>query len=259
MSIKLFTETRGQGPSLVLLHGWGLNSGVWELVSHQLADHFRLTLIDLPGYGRNATQLPQSYTLDALADLVGEHLPINSTLLGWSLGGLVAQKLAIKQHLNLSQLVVLASTPKFADDPLWKGIKQNVLSVFESQLERDFSKTLSRFLAIQALGSESAKQDIRQIKDQVQHYPMPDETALRSSLALLSGTDLRNELSQIRVPTYRLYGWLDSLVPHQIIDQVEALHASQHVHIFRKASHAPFISHPVEFITCLKDMLGINR
>lgn len=255
MSISLYTESRGRGPSLVLLHGWGLNSGVWELIGHQLADRFRLTLIDLPGYGRNANQLPDPYTLDALADLVGEHLQSNSTLLGWSLGGLIAQKIAISQHPNLSRLVLLASSPKFADDGAWKGIKQNVLRVFETQLEKDFSKTLSRFLAIQALGSDTAKQDIRQIKDQIQHFPIPDEFALQHSLSLLSSTDLRAELSRISVPTFRLYGRLDSLVPHQIIDQVEAIHSSEAVHIFHKASHAPFISHPEEFLDCLVKLL----
>lgn len=255
MTIKLYTESRGQGPSLVLLHGWGLNSGVFEPISHKLADHFRVTLIDLPGFGRNATQMPDTYSLEELASIVGKHLPTKSILLGWSLGGLIAQKIAINGDQNLAALVLLASSPKFADDPEWKGIKSNVLALFESQLEQDFSKTLNRFLAIQALGSESAKQDIRKIKDQVQHYPIPDEYALRYGLGLLSDTDLRNQLAKIQVPTYRLYGRLDSLVPHQIIDQVERLHPSEAVHVFAKASHGPFISHQDEFMTVLLNML----
>lgn len=259
MTIKLYTESRGQGPSLVLLHGWGLNSGVFEPVSHKLAEHFRVTLVDLPGFGRNATQMPEDYTLNTLANIVGEHLPTKSILLGWSLGGLVAQKIAIQGHENLAALVLLASSPKFADDPEWKGIKSNVLSLFESQLEQDFSKTLNRFLAIQALGSESAKQDIRLIKDQVQHFPIPDVNALRFGLGMLSSTDLRNQLHTIQVPTYRLYGRLDSLVPHQIIEKVERLHPSQSMHIFDKASHGPFISHQNEFVRVLFNMLGIPK
>ncbi len=51
---QLYWYTCGEGDcDLVLLHGWGLNSGVWHCIIDRLAPHFRLHLVDLPGYGRS--------------------------------------------------------------------------------------------------------------------------------------------------------------------------------------------------------------
>lgn len=257
MTTSLFSVTRGTGPSLVLLHGWGVNSGVWEPLCETLEDSFRVTLVDLPGFGRNADRLPDKYTLAELAALIEPCIPDNATLLGWSLGGLLAQQFAIDFPTRLKRLVLVASSPKFCEQDSWRGIKAGILEQFEKQLELDFSKTLKRFLAIQALGSESARDDIKQIQHYVQNYPLPSEFALKQGLNLLSETDLRDQLKQIAVPTHRLYGRLDSLVPQQAIAQIEAFHKSTSMQVFPHASHAPFISHPKDFLMAIDTIFTV--
>lgn len=256
MTIPLFSVTRGTGPSLVLLHGWGVNSGVWEPLCETLEKHFRVTLIDIPGFGRNADRLPNIYNLSELAAMIQPCIPKHSTLLGWSLGGLLAQQFAIDFPDHIEQLILVASSPKFSEQHHWRGIKTGVLEQFEKQLELDFSKTLKRFLAIQALGSKSARDDIKQIQHYVQNYPLPSEYALRQGLKLLSETDLTGQIEQIKIPIHRLYGRLDSLVPHQAIQQIEAVHPSASLHVFAHASHAPFISHPNEFVQVIHTIFG---
>ncbi|MEP4890821.1 MAG: pimeloyl-ACP methyl ester esterase BioH [Aliiglaciecola sp.] len=258
MSNPLFFETRGQGPNLVLLHGWGLNSGVWEPISHILEQSFRITLLDLPGFGRNADVLPAQYDLDSVCSMVAECIPDKSSFVGWSLGGLVAQQLAINHPDKCENLVLVASSPKFSEAENWPGIKANVLQIFTQQLEKDFSKTLDRFMAIQAIGSESAKQDIKLIKSHIQQYPIPDDRALRAGLSILANADLRSQLGDITCPTFRLYGRLDSLVPAKAIPLIENLQASNLTHVFAHASHAPFISHPEEFVQILYKCLNIS-
>lgn len=255
MKQRLFTESRGYGSDLVLIHGWGLNSGVWEPVSHLLQDHFRLTLVDLPGFGRNAQFMPENYTLDELVEFLRPVIPQGATILGWSMGGLIAQHFALKYPEDISRLILVASTPKFVLDESWPGIKPEVLNVFEQQLERDFSKTLDRFLAIQALGSPSSKMDIKTIRRHVQHFPIPDDHALRAGLKLLSDVDLRTSVSESIIPTLRLYGRLDSLVPHKVIEKVTNLDKSSESYLFAHASHAPFISHMEEFVDVIKGFL----
>lgn len=257
MSSDLFIESRGQGPNLVLLHGWGLNSGVWEPISHLLEAHFRVTYIDLPGFGRNASILPDDYTLTSITSMVKACLPDKCSLLGWSMGGLVAQQLAIEDENTIEKLLLLATSPKFTVTPNWFGIKEEVLSAFEQQLERDYSKTLDRFMAIQALGSETARNDIKTIKTHINQYPIPDDLALRGGLKLLASTDLRMQLGKIKVETHRLYGRLDSLVPVKAIPLISNAHPNSQNYIFAHASHAPFISHPSEFAECLMNIFGV--
>ncbi len=256
MKNQLFTQSRGTGSDVVLLHGWGLNSGVWEPMCETLQQHHRVTLVDLPGFGRNADYLPDDYSLEMIADWLADYLPQNCTLVGWSLGGLIAQQLALSSVDKISKLILVASSPKFTEADQWPGIKPPVLAMFEQQLERDFSKTLDRFMAIQAMGSDSAKRDIKTIKRNIQDYPIPDERALRAGLQLLANTDLRTQIKHISVPTYRLYGRLDSLVPHKAIDQIAALQTHCQSKIFAHASHAPFISHPDEFLEYLLEILA---
>ena len=57
----LYWQTIGEGDrDLVLLHGWGLNAEVWHCMIERLTPHFRLHLVDLPGYGRSQGFGPMS-------------------------------------------------------------------------------------------------------------------------------------------------------------------------------------------------------
>ncbi|MGP1954490.1 MAG: pimeloyl-ACP methyl ester esterase BioH, partial [Arsenophonus sp. NC-QC1-MAG3] len=50
----LFWQQFGKGKQdIVLLHGWGLNAEVWRIIEVGCCSHFRLHLVDLPGYGRS--------------------------------------------------------------------------------------------------------------------------------------------------------------------------------------------------------------
>ena len=90
----IWWQTIGEGDChLVLLHGWGLNAQVWDCITPQLASHFTLHLVDLPGYGRSGGYGAMS--LEAMAQRVLELAPPQAVWLGWSLGGLVASQVAM--------------------------------------------------------------------------------------------------------------------------------------------------------------------
>ncbi|MGB5339321.1 MAG: alpha/beta fold hydrolase, partial [Gammaproteobacteria bacterium] len=54
--MNLYTHTSGAGPDLLLVHGWGLHSGIWDGLAPLLEPHYRVTRMDLPGHGRSAWQ-----------------------------------------------------------------------------------------------------------------------------------------------------------------------------------------------------------
>lgn len=243
-SSTIVSCTHGAGKDLVLLHGWGMNSGAFSSFVPYLSEYFRVTTIDLPGFGENKGVVPTPYTASALADCLSPHLPKNSIVVGWSLGGLVAQYLALSQQCELDGLVTIASTPRFVAGNCWPGIAPDLLTMFEDQLEHDYRKTLERFLAIQAMGSKTARQDIKQIKAQITAFPEPSQVALQEGLKLLSSEDIRDKISRIEAPTLRLYGRLDSLVPTSGIDRICELQPQADTVVLPHAAHAPFISHP---------------
>lgn len=242
MSVKLKVSTVGNGKHLVFLHGWGVNSGVWQPLIDILKDKFCVTTIDLPGYGLNHQQLSTSYNLQSVATTVALHLPTNCILIGWSLGGLVAQSIANLYPQKVEQLVLICSSPKFSKSADWPGIEPKILNFFTHQLELDFSKTLERFLAIQAMGSVHARQDARTIKQAVQQYPSPSQIAVSAGLDMLQNVDLRDQFKILSIPCHMFFGGLDTLVPEKVASLLQKLNPSITIEVISDASHAPFIS-----------------
>tara|TARA_R110002012_G_scaffold52494_1_gene134822 strand:+ start:390 stop:1166 length:777 start_codon:yes stop_codon:yes gene_type:complete len=254
MHTTLKTRTAGSGPNLVLLHGWGVNSGVWQPIATQLEQYFSITYVDLPGFGENNQIMPKPYDLKNLAECVANVLPQNSVLAGWSLGGLVAQHVALLEPTNVKQLVLIATSPKFQKGSDWAGIDPNILQAFSQQLVKNLSKTIERFLAIQAMGSDSAKMDIKKIKSSIEASPQADIAALTAGLDILKHVDLRDQIAALKMPIHWMLGRLDSLVPAKLQGFVQQSLPNNHsVTVFPHASHAPFISHTEDFIVDLME------
>ena len=86
--MSLHVEVVGEGPPLVLIHGWGLHGGVFATLVERLSGEFQFHLVDLPGHGGSRA----STTPLTLAACVPEILALTppAAWLGWSLGGLFA-------------------------------------------------------------------------------------------------------------------------------------------------------------------------
>ncbi|CAI1130037.1 pimeloyl-ACP methyl ester esterase BioH [Serratia grimesii] len=253
----LYWQTIGEGDrDLVLLHGWGLNAQVWSCMLERLTPHFRLHLVDLPGYGRS--QGFGAMSLEQMAETVLAAAPENAWWLGWSLGGLVASQIALMQPQRVRGLITVASSPCFAAKDDWPGIRPEVLSGFQHQLGQDFQRTVERFLALQTLGTESARQDARQLKSVVLNQPMPSVEVLNGGLEMLRTTDFREPLAVLTLPLLRIYGYLDGLVPRKVAGLLDAMWPHSPSAIIAKAAHAPFISHPDEFAEIICTFVAEN-
>jgi pimeloyl-[acyl-carrier protein] methyl ester esterase len=233
---------------LVLLHGWGVNQGVWQQLVPQLAVDFEVLAPDLPGFGTASASYPQPYQLKALAQQLAAAIPPASLVVGWSLGGLVATQLALDYPEKVAALGWVASSPCFMAQADWPGMADAVLKQFAGALTRDLALTVERFLAIQAMGSETARQDIKMLKHAVLALPMPQVEVLMAGLDILAATDLRPQLAQLQQPVAACFGKLDALVPVAMVEPLLQWLPTLQVHIIPKASHAPFISHPTDFI-----------
>ncbi|WKX26625.1 pimeloyl-ACP methyl ester esterase BioH [Tatumella ptyseos] len=244
--MTLYTQHYGQGiQPLVLLHGWGLNSQVWDFILTPLSPHFSITVIDLPGYGRSQPSDPLS--LDEMASHIAPYIPSQSVVLGWSLGGLVAAQLAIDFKEKIKQLIFVASSPCFSERGEWPGITPQVLDNFQTQLATDFRRTIERFIALQSLGTENASLNTRTLKQSIIDQPQASLAVLNRGLSILQHDDLRQKISSIAAPTLRIYGALDSLVPRKSIALTDKLWPASQSIVIEHAAHAPFISHPQEF------------
>ena len=251
MATMLKITSYGTGLPLVFIHGWGLNSGVWQPCVEELQKQFQVITVDLPGFGLNVTYQISPYTLENIAASIADIIEEPAVVIGWSLGGMIATELACNHPNKIKGLITIASTPCFVEQDNWPGIKPDVLALFHRQLEEDTQKTINNFLKIQAMGSPHLRQDIKQLRDLIMQYPMPDKQTLDLSLQFLEREDQREKLKDVTQPFLRMYGKLDGLVPKTVIDKVSVLASNSEVIVFDKASHAPFISELAPFVDVL--------
>lgn len=234
---------------VVLLHGWGLNHQVWLQLKQALPADLKVYTPDLPGFG--LSPCPSTYDADVvLAQLAGQ-IPDQSILIGWSLGGLLAIALASRYPHKVKKLGLIASSPCFMAKESWPGMDARVMQQFAGQLQQDLALTVERFLAIQAMGSSTARQDIKLLKQAVLSLPLPSARSLQGGLELLATLDLRQEFAALPQPVFAILGRLDSLVPVAIAPLLQHLSPQLQIEILQKASHAPFISHQQEFVSLL--------
>ena len=203
----LYSSTIGTGPDLVLLHGWGFNSELFNNLVDQYKDQYRITKIDLPGHGRS-DEVGGGIT--EWCDEIIKILPNNPIILGWSLGGLLAINIATK--IKISKLILVASTPNFVQTNDWPyGIDENNFRQFSDALELNLSKGLKRFVSLQT----QDKTHLKTINQSINQFSASTK-ALNQGLEILLSTDLTHEFTQLNVPTQVILGDRDTLVPIEI-------------------------------------------
>ncbi|MBA2654177.1 MAG: pimeloyl-ACP methyl ester esterase BioH [Gammaproteobacteria bacterium] len=244
---KLFSETFGQGPEIVLLHGWGIHSGIWQFIAASLAEEFRVTIIDLPGFGRS--EMISNYTLEGIVASLLTIAPSKAMWLGWSLGGLIATKFALVYPQLVNKLICVASTPKFLKCDDWPGMDISVLQKFNEQLASDYETTLMRFLLLQFYGVNVDKKIVKWLGSNLFLYGKPAVAVLNAALDILSKIDLRDELQNLQCPALYILGKMDALVPSRIKDKLTDLHADIRAVVLPHASHAPFITDGKTFLS----------
>lgn len=249
MKQQLEKEVIGTGPDLVLLNGWGMNRAVLRPVAKHLGTRFRVHTLDMPGYGGSP------WTADSAAQdwarrvaLVAEQLPARAHVVGWSLGGMLAWSLAAYAPAQVCSVVSVCASPRFVAEADWPGTRPGVLESFAAQLQADSRKTIERFLAVQAMGSPQAREEMRTLREQLQQLPAAEPQALSQGLAWLASLDLRPLLARLTVPTLCLFGRLDGLVPQAVSAQPCFARPPVAHHLFPASAHAPFLTEPEAFI-----------
>ncbi|OQW70599.1 MAG: pimeloyl-[acyl-carrier protein] methyl ester esterase [Proteobacteria bacterium ST_bin12] len=247
-------EIIGQGQPLVLLHGWGMHSGVWQPLIKKLSAQYMLYLVDLPGMGNSRPIEP--YHLHALADEVAQVIPGVSDVLGWSLGGLVAQRIALNQPDRIRRLVLVGSTPCFVNKAGWDaGINPANFESFAQAVNSDYKATILQFLTLQCMKADDARSTLKQLRASFETRPTPTQTTLQRALQILLDADLRDEVANIRKPTLLIHGDRDTLAPVQAAHWMMQQLPQGFLRVMSGSAHAPFLSHSEQFIAALNQFL----
>ncbi|MFO7593480.1 MAG: pimeloyl-ACP methyl ester esterase BioH [Pseudomonadota bacterium] len=252
--MSLYIETHGNGPDMVILHGWGLHGGLFGPVVERLAAHFRLHLVDLPGHGRSP-MMKGGYTLEKVAETISEAVPDGAHWLGWSLGGRLALQ-AAASDAAIDKLILVGSNPCFTQRTDWPhAMPETELEQFAASLRDNYKVTLQRFLAVQSRGSERAREELRNLRDSLFAHGEPDPQALAGGLEILRDADLRPALPGITQATLVLHGERDTLAPPAAAEYTATQLPKGKLEVIEGAGHAPFISHPEAFVNAARNFI----
>ena len=255
MSARLHVEVAGSGPPLVLLHGWAMHGGVFAPLVARLRDAHTLHVVDLPGHGLSR-EAGVPLALDACVDAIAEVVPA-APWCGWSLGGLVALHAAARDPARVPALAMLCASPRFVRGEDWKhGVSAEIFRDFAGGLRNDYRGTLDRFVALEAFGSDHAKEEIRALRDELFTRGEPAPAVLADGLELLETADLRATLPSLPMPSLWLAGRRDRLVDPRAMREAAARAPHARVHVVEHAGHAPFLTHADEVAAQLRAFLA---
>lgn len=264
--------------NLVFIHGWGLNSAIWDGYIARLAKlrpDLSVFALDLPGYGHRSEQQSSS-DLTRLAEHCLEQAPKKALWVGWSLGGLVAMRAAVidaaSRSKRIQALQLINTTPKFTNSEDWPcGVDLTTFQQFSRELAADYDRTLTLFLLLQAGANKGARQLANQAQSAICALPAPSAHTLMAGIECLAQADLRDELGQITVPTQIISGSKDRVTNPESSKQLTKLmrepHAEKHLELVElDCGHAPFLTKPdamlkrlVSFIASVDQTVSSNE
>jgi len=253
--VSLHVERFGRGADLVLLHGWAQHSGAWDEVMPSLAERYRVHAVDLPGHGHSSGVSPT--TLDDAVDQVASAIPGAAIVCGWSLGGLVAQRLALLRPQRVRALVLASATPCFVERDDWRAaMKAETLQQFFDGLRVDCTSTLERFVRLNALNGARGREAMRAFSARLGSRGPPGVAALESALAWLRDTDLRGEVASIDAPAVVVHGSRDMLAPIEAGRWLAASLRRARLVELPDCAHVPFFTHRDAFVAAVHSIDG---
>jgi len=187
-------------------------------------------------------------------------MPDRAIVVGWSLGGLLAQRIALTQPERVERLILLASSPCFVQRDDWMpALASSLFARYLSEVMTQTRVLLKSFAALQVLGAAQPKLVLKQLLPVVSALSEAHVPALYQGLRLLQVLDFRDQIHRLSMPTLWLWGTDDAIVPSVIADAIRQLQptACQQQVV---AGHLLFLSAGAGVAAAMRDFIeGGNR
>lgn len=258
---SLWYEEQGNGTPVLLLHGWCMTSKVWRFQLDSLASNFRIVAPDLRGFGKSSA-ITDECNLDAcVSDVLAlvERLKLSSLVIaGWSMGAEIAVMAAGALKEAVSGLVLVSGTPSFRrrdDFPYGLGrveVEGMTLKV-RRNMQRAFEGFVGNMFAPGELDDPLVEACVRSMRSEL---PLPATAVALQSLQSLAEADLRSLFDDLDLPTLILNGDSDPVcLPGASQWMADKMPSGKHI-VFPGVGHAPFLTRPGTFNSCLTQFIN---
>ena len=240
---------------LLFIHGLGSSADRWLDIPDALSLYFHTLAIDLPGFGGSDKPLDMNYTIEAFSDLVrqfidkiriteedqGNNKPRTITLVGHSLGGYIASRIAAADNSNSLDKLVLVDSSGNLEKPT--RLLDQYLDAAMNPIKEKVRKVFEQMVANPLLISDVFVQGfIDRINNPNSKFAF--ESSLRNSANTQIGIKNLNKIGEKGILTLIIWGMHDKVIPTQH-SQIfrEAIKGSTAI-IIPQTGHAPFTEKP---------------
>lgn len=242
--IKLNYTVSGQGPDMILMHGWGCQASTLASIEKVASETHTVYNIDFPGFG-SSQEPPTVWGVEDYARMLREFIEKtgikNPVLLGHSFGGRVAIVYASQYPVDKLILVDAA------------GVKPR--RSLKYYLKVYSFKTMKR-LAPLVLGKKKAAEYIeRQRAKRGSSDYSTSSPMMRAVMSRVVNEDLRHLMPKIKAPTLLVWGENDTATPMRDAHIMEKLIPGAGLVSFPGCGHYSFLDNPVQFAAVLRSFL----
>jgi pimeloyl-ACP methyl ester carboxylesterase len=247
---KLFCQSAGKGPAIVLLHGFLESSVLWKNYIRKLSESFRVIAPDLPGHG-HSEPIASVHSMDLMAEAVRHALSdagSDSCLIaGHSMGGYVALAFAEKYPRKVKGIILFHSHAG-ADSPETRANRDRTIEI----VRQDHHGFIRNF--IPGLFDPA---NVKLYKDEIAALQeMASVTPKEGIIAALEGMknrpDRQHVLAQSKVPVMFIIGKNDNRMPMEIILPQTTLPEHSEILLLEKVGHMGFIEAPAVTFRAVK-------
>ncbi len=222
---------KGNGPHLILLHGWQQNRDSWGQAAADLTKYFTCWFLDLPAFGENNTVLADKSPLGYsqwLNDFISRKKLKNTFVVGHSFGGRIAV-ISTCRNKAIKKLVLYSA-------PVLKN-------------ETKINKTIGIF-------KKAGIKNVPLVSDLLRSEDYRNTNSLTREIFLEAvNFDLKNYLKEIKIPTLILAGENDTEVPLGVCKETHEIIKNSDLYIFPNCGHFAHLEKPVLFAAKMKNFL----
>lgn len=209
-----YSDSGSNKPTLLFLHGLGLNKNFWSQTTTQLSGNFRCIAVDLPGHGdsRNvATNGSMSAYANAIREFILEKQLSDITVVGHSMGGQIAIILALQMPAVISKLILVSSAgiETFTPEEGSK-LKSATQSIYANPIGDDLLQR-TYFHASAEIKSLLMHEHVVQQRENFKQL----SALITSSVEGMLNEPVFNYLDKITQPVLCIYGQMDTAIPNR--------------------------------------------
>jgi pimeloyl-[acyl-carrier protein] methyl ester esterase len=240
-------------PYLIMLPGWGMKKFIWNKLKKFLIEDFELVLVDW--HEINSMDEFKKRVLDIMEK---KKIRVFS-LLGWSLGSLVALDIASDKSLSIENLFLIGSTSCFIEHKECEytaGWNKKIVERMKSQLCRHPKQTLHKFynsmFSIQEKQKNYDMEFLEMAEDSTENLSID---SLITGLDYLIQKDLRSVLPSINTPTLLIHGEKDSICTLDSGLYIKKMIPNSRIEIIKNGGHIPIFTNPKDCCNAMSQFI----